>query len=226
MEKIAVITGTSSGLGHQMALNLLDRGFTVYGGSRSSSEINHKNFIDIELDISNENSVRSFFKEVEKETEVVDVFINNAGICEMSLFSELNSAEFMSHMHINTMGTFYFYKYLEPFIISGESQIINVLSPSAKDTFLSNSSFCSSEAAKNSLIDVIKKEWQKYQVRFHNIYLGAVDTAIWDDYEDIEVEKMIHIDEFNYIFNILIESPVNLVFHDITVTHKDNIIRD
>jgi NAD(P)-dependent dehydrogenase (short-subunit alcohol dehydrogenase family) len=90
-EKVAVITGTSSGLGLAMATTCLERGFLVFGGSRTESPIVHENFIDLELDIRSEKSVIEFFSEIAKETEVVDVLINNAGICGMNSFAELDS---------------------------------------------------------------------------------------------------------------------------------------
>ena len=52
MEKCALVTGSSSGLGLEISKFLIDSGYTVFGGSRSGTELEHENFYDVELDIS------------------------------------------------------------------------------------------------------------------------------------------------------------------------------
>ena len=124
-----------------MATSLLERGFLVFGGSRTESPIIHDNYIDIELDLRDENSVLNFYKVISKETEVVDLLINNAGVCEMNSFSETSSREFLEHIETNLLGSFYLYKYFEPFILAEETSIFNIQSISAKNTYPNTSSY-------------------------------------------------------------------------------------
>ncbi|MFP5458684.1 MAG: SDR family NAD(P)-dependent oxidoreductase, partial [Bacteriovoracia bacterium] len=60
--KWAVITGSSSGLGLAMAVHLLEQGWNVAGGSRSGTEIDHENFYDLELDVTDEAAVEEFYR--------------------------------------------------------------------------------------------------------------------------------------------------------------------
>ena len=113
--KVAIVTGSSSGLGEAITRSLLNQDYLVFGGSRSESAIIHNNFIDLELDVRSESSVKSFYSEVLKETEVVDLFVNNAGICEMSSLGETASKEFANHFATNVLGSFHMLKALEPF---------------------------------------------------------------------------------------------------------------
>ena len=223
-DKIAVITGTSSGIGLEMTRSLLERGFLVFGGSRSETPIDHENFIDLELDIRKESSVINFYKEIAKETEVIDLLINNAGICEMGSFSETQTEEFVNHFSTNTLGTFYLLKYFEPFILAEESQVINVQSISAKYAYPNTASYTMSEQGKRGLLNVIEKEFKKYKVRFQNIYVGAINTELWADYEEIEADKMLSTDDFLYVFDSIIEAPSTLQFPDITFLHKDGFL--
>jgi len=223
-DKIAVITGTSSGLGMAMATSLLERGFLVFGGSRSESPISHENFIDLELDIRSEKSVINFFNEINKETEIVDCLINNAGICEMSSFPETSSEDIIEHFQTNLLGSYLIYKYFEPFIISEETSIFNIQSISAKYAYPNTASYTMSEFGKKGLISVILKEWSKYKIRQNNFYVGAIQTPLWNEYEDIEIDKMLSIEDYIYVFESILDAPENIQFPDLTFLHKDGFL--
>lgn len=223
-DKVAVITGTSSGLGLAMARSMLERGFLVFGGSRSETPIDHDNFIDLKLDVRKESSIISFYQEIAKETEVIDILINNAGICEMSSISETTTEEFVDHFSTNTLGPYYLLKHFEPFILSEESQVINIASVSAKHAYANTASYTMSEFGKRGLLSVVEKEFKKYQVRFQNLFVGAVDTPIWEEYEEIETDKMLSVEDFTYVFDSIIDAPKSIEFPDITFMHKESFL--
>jgi NADP-dependent 3-hydroxy acid dehydrogenase YdfG len=223
-DKVAVITGTSSGLGMAMATTCLERGFLVFGGSRTESPIVHENFIDLELDIRSEKSVINFFSEIAKETEVVDILINNAGICGMDSFSELDSEDFIDHFQTNILGSYNVYKHFEPFIISEETSIFNIQSVSAKFSYPNTASYTMSEFGKKGLVNVILKEWSKYKLRHANFYVGAVNTPLWADYHEIDREKMLSTKDFIYVFESVLDAPEHIQFPEITFLHKDGFL--
>ncbi len=223
-DKVAVITGTSSGLGMAMAASCLERGFLVFGGSRSESPIRHENYIDLELDIRSEKSVINFFAEIAKETEVVDVLINNAGICEMNSFSDLDRDVFIDHFQTNILGAYNTYKHFEPFIIAEETSIFNIQSISAKYFYPNTASYTMSEFGKKGLISVILKEWSKYKLRQVNLYVGAVDSPLWEEYDEIDTEKMLSTEDFQYVFESILEAPDHIQFPDVTFLHKDGFL--
>ncbi len=225
-DKVAIVTGTSSGIGFAIANTLLARGFVVYGGSRRSTQIDHPNFVDCELDVRSEESVVEFYNEIKAETEVVDLLVNNAGICEMSAFEDTDSKDIINHFETNVMGTYYNLKYFEPLIIEEETQIINIMSVSAKYSYPNTASFTMTEFGKRGLLDVISKEWAKYKVRINNMYLGAIKTALWDEYDDesMDTDKMLTVDEFLYSFHMLLDAPENMQIPEITLLHKDGFL--
>lgn len=224
MEKFAIVLGTSSGLGRTCAMSLLARGFIVFGGSRSESDIDHENFIDIALDITQENQIKSFYREVKAETEVIDVFVNAAGMCDMKSSVESDALDLRMHLETNTIGHFNFLKHFEPFLITEETHLINLFSISAKNIFPNTLSYTTSEFAKKGMLGVLEKEWRKYQVRFSNFYVGAVDTPLWEDYSEIDTTKMLTLDEFAYVFNSVIDAPKLIQFPEITFLHKDGFL--
>jgi NAD(P)-dependent dehydrogenase (short-subunit alcohol dehydrogenase family) len=88
--KTALITGANKGIGFEIAKQLLETGFYVYLGSRNLQnglvaveKLKSEGLINLEalqLDITDENSVKNARVEIGKKIEVLDVLINNAGI--------------------------------------------------------------------------------------------------------------------------------------------------
>src|SRR5690606_35167853 len=106
MEKCAIVTGSSSGLGLEITKSLLFDGFTVFGGSRTGTDIEHEKFYDVELDITSGDSVEEFYETVREYTEKIHLVINNAGICEMAPIAETSAETFELHLATNTIGPF------------------------------------------------------------------------------------------------------------------------
>ena len=131
MDRFAIVTGSSSGLGLEITKSLLFSGYTVFGGSRSGTDIEHEKFYDVELDISSEESVEEFYETIREFTEVIHLVINNAGICEMTPVTEMTLSVFESHLATNTVGPFLMFQGLAGFIVKGETHIVSILSTAA-----------------------------------------------------------------------------------------------
>jgi len=88
--KTVLITGANKGIGFETAKQLLQKGFYVYIGSRNLENgleaveklkaINLTNLKAIQIDVTDDNSVKNARTEIGKKTDVLDVLINNAGI--------------------------------------------------------------------------------------------------------------------------------------------------
>lgn len=205
-QKMAIVTGTSSGLGEAFAKFLLAEDFLVFGASRTEAKIRHPNFIDFELDVRSESSVKSFYAEIAKETEVIDLLVNNAGVCEMANLAQTSSRDFIDHFSTNVLGGFHLLKGFEPFIIEEESLIVNILSTASLGAYPGTSAYTCAEVGKKSLFEVIEKEWQHYHLRFSNLILGAVDTPLWSDYDDVNEQEMLSIAQVLEAFKFLVRS--------------------
>lgn len=225
MEKTAIVTGSSSGLGLEISQSLLDQGFTVFGGSRSGTSIEHDNFYDVELDITSEESVMEFYETVREFTEDIHLFVNNAGICQMSPVIEMSTSVFEEHLATNTIGPFLMFKYLAPFIVPTETHIISILSAAAHYGYPNVSGYSASKFGQRGLIESLKKEWKNHQVRFTNLCPGAIDTPLWDKMGmTFGRDKMLSIDEFMCVFNFVLNSPRRIQFPEITFLNKDGFL--
>lgn len=77
--KVALVTGASSGIGQAIAELLSRSGYTVYGTSRKGSSSEQRNYKMIALDVNNEASTQAALKEVIQAEGRIDVVVNNAG---------------------------------------------------------------------------------------------------------------------------------------------------
>lgn len=77
--KVAIVTGASSGIGEATAALLASNGYKVYGTSRKGGNYSHQPFKMIALDVNNEESVKYGIKEVIDKEGHIDLVVNNAG---------------------------------------------------------------------------------------------------------------------------------------------------
>jgi len=114
--KTALITGANKGIGFETAKQLLQKGFYVYIGSRNLEnglqaieKLKSENLINVEtvqIDVTDNNSVKNARIEIGKKTNVLDVLINNAGINGGEPYTalEAKSEQFLSAFNTNVFG--------------------------------------------------------------------------------------------------------------------------
>jgi NAD(P)-dependent dehydrogenase (short-subunit alcohol dehydrogenase family) len=225
MEKCAIITGSSSGLGLEITKSLLNLGYKVFGGSRSGTDLEHSNFYDVELDITSPESVEEFFETIREFTDKVHLCVNNAGICEMSSISEMTSDVFEQHLAINTTGPFLLFQGLESFVLENETHIISILSTAAHYGYPNVAAYNASKFGQLGLIESLKKEWKDYKIRFTNLFPGAIDTPLWDKMgTKFSRSKMLKPEEFMTVFNFIVTAPSTIQFPELTFLHKEGYL--
>ncbi len=223
--KCAIVTGSSSGLGLEITKSLIYSGYTVFGGSRSGTDLEHENFYDVELDITSEESVEEFFETVREFTSDVHLVINNAGICEMSPLVEMSMEAFELHLATNTVGPFLLFKNLESFLIPGETHIISILSTASQYGYPNVSAYNASKFGQLGIIQSLKKEWKDHKLRFTNLFPGAIDTPLWDKMgPKFGRDKMLKTSDFMSVFNFIVHAPSTIQFPEITFLHRDGYL--
>lgn len=82
--RIALITGTSKGIGAFLAADFCERGFHVVGCSRSESSFDHERYEHVVADVTDAGDVRSLMTQIRKQHKRLDVLVNNAGAAAMN----------------------------------------------------------------------------------------------------------------------------------------------
>ncbi len=221
----ALVTGSSSGLGYEIAQYLLEEGYVVFGASRRETELDHPKFIDLNVDVTDEESVQSMYDEIGKETYGLHLIVNNAGIYEMGSVVEMESEVFLEHLRTNVLGPFHILKHGHDFVIEEVTHLIHISSIAGKKGFENVSAYCASKFALNGLVESCREEWKSLGVRFSTLMPGAIDTPIWENIsDDFERSKMLDPEDFIQVFDMVVKSPPNMQFSDITFLHKSGAL--
>jgi NAD(P)-dependent dehydrogenase (short-subunit alcohol dehydrogenase family) len=101
---IILITGASSGIGCACAEHLQQRGYRVYGTSRSPQSSSNPSFELIQMDVDSENSVQQAFRLVMEREGRIDVVVNNAGMGFAGAIEETSEEEARAQMETNFFG--------------------------------------------------------------------------------------------------------------------------
>lgn len=174
MNKVAVVTGASSGIGLETARALLARGFQVYGLSRRppAGEIRH-----IPCDVTDEAAVAVAFRQIREEAGRLDILVNNAGF-GISGPAELASLEeARRQFDVNVFGMVACVKYALPLLRESRGRIVNLSSVAAVFSIPFQGFYSASKAAVNSLTMAYRNELRRFGVSVCGVMPGDVCTG-------------------------------------------------
>ena len=184
--KNIVITGTSRGIGFELAKQFAENGHQVLALSRNTaplSAVNHKNITALSVDISNNddlNKVTDFIKSTWKK---VDVLINNAGKLINKPFTEISSEDFLEVYKVNVFGVAEITKLMIPFLPKG-SHVVTISSIGGIQgslKFPGLAAYSSSKGAVITLSELLAEEYKEQQIAFNVLALGAVQTEMLEE---------------------------------------------
>jgi NADP-dependent 3-hydroxy acid dehydrogenase YdfG len=218
-DKIAIVTGSSKGIGLATSRALLNKGSLVAGWSRSPSPIDDRNYHHFETDITNFNSVERSHKETENKLGPANILVNNAGIGFMSDFEVLDIGKWNEMFDVNVHGMYYCSRMVIPDMKKkGYGHIINIGSVAGTTAVKNMVGYAASKHAVTGLSHSLFMELRMYGIKVSCIYPGSVKTNFFNKIEEIEAHDnmMSPSDIAGTIIHIL-ESPANYHHVDIEV---------
>ena len=168
LEKIKTwfVTGASSGVGHEMCRQLLDRGiYNVVACARRVPDfgIDSDRLLCLSCDVTDEESVASAIQRGIAQFSKIDVLVNNAGVTSSILCEEETLENMKRVMDVNFFGTYNtIHAILPHFRANMNGTIINNSSQSGISARLLGSAYCSSKHAVEGLSDVVRLETKRF----------------------------------------------------------------
>jgi glucose 1-dehydrogenase len=191
--KIALITGSSQGIGEACALRLAKEGADIILNGRKFDERGEKLIVEIEAmgrkakflaaDVSKTTEVLKLIDDATKVFGSLDILINNAGLEKKADFWEVTEEDYDIVMDTNFKGVFFgiqaFVKYCKREKRAGT--IINMSSVHEEIVFPHFAAYCASKGALKMLCRNLATELAPLNIRINNVAPGAVTTPINQD---------------------------------------------
>ncbi|SFJ93301.1 NADP-dependent 3-hydroxy acid dehydrogenase YdfG [Paenibacillus sp. UNC496MF] len=185
-EKVAIITGASSGLGKATAIAFAKEGANIVMAARRPEKLNEAadyvkslgaNVLALQTDISKADQVVQMVNLTLETFGRVDLLINNAAIDYPSPITELTTDQWDQIIGVNLSGMFYASKAVFPTMMKQNSgYIINISSVAGKKGWPNATAYCATKFAMAGFTQALNGEGKPYNIRCSIVYPGGMDT--------------------------------------------------
>ena len=180
--KNIIITGTSRGIGYELALQFAQSGHQVLAISRKTPQelIENPNITCLAIDISNPDELIQVENFITQTWKKVDVVIHNAGSLLHKPFTQITSEEFQNVYKVNVFAVAELTKICIPFLSKG-SHVVSISSMGGIQgsmKFAGLSAYSSSKGALITLSELLAEEYKEQGIAFNVLALGAVQTEM------------------------------------------------
>jgi short-subunit dehydrogenase len=175
MNKVVLITGVSSGIGLGLAELFLEKGFTVYGVSRSAFVLD--GLRHIVCDVADPAACERTAEMILSEAGGVDILINNAGF-GISGPIENTCEDFAKKLiDVNFFGPFHMIRAFLPSLRERKGRIVNISSVASRFSIPFQAFYSASKSALDSLSSALRAEIRPYGVKVISILPGNTRTG-------------------------------------------------
>ena len=185
-KKVALVTGSSSGIGYETALMLARNGFDTYATMRNTNkykeitEIAKKENLPLrvlKLDVTDDGSVDDAINNILNEKKSIEVVVNNAGYGLMGSIEDSSLDEIKAQFETNFFGAIRVMQKVLPIMRKQKTgTIVNVSSIAGRIGFPMGSSYVSSKFALEGLSESMSYELEQFGIRIILIEPGVINT--------------------------------------------------
>lgn len=187
-QKVAIVTGSSSGIGYATSLMLARKGFYTYASVRNTNKSASLESIAnaerlplklIQLDVTDDSSVKDAVEKIVLEKGRIDVLVNNAGYGLFGAFEELSLDEIKAQFETNFFGVIRVTQHVLPIMRTpqnGGGVIVNVSSINGLIAFPVISAYVGTKFAIEGLSESIAYELEPFGIKVILIEPGAIGS--------------------------------------------------
>ena len=186
--KNCLITGSTGGLGKEIAREFAKNGCNLFLTGRNIEKLNslkdelEKNQIKIDFqqaDLSDTDEIQKLFEKVKSTFSSIDILVNCAGVFPVKLLSDSTIDDFEKCFSVNVRAAFVLCKEFSQEMVSKKwGRIVNIASSSAYAGFKNTSIYCSSKHALLGLSRSLHSELREHNVRTFCVSPGSIKTPM------------------------------------------------
>lgn len=201
MQKVAIVTGASRGIGKEIAKQLARNGIKVIANYNKSEkqayelkkELEKEN-IEIEIakaDVSKREQVKELIKNVLEKYDRIDILINNAGISDYKLFTDVTDEDWNRIINTNLYSAFVMSQEVGKIMVNQKKGcIINISSIWGEVGASLEVIYSISKAGMNGMTKALAKELGPSNIRVNAIAPGIIRTEMNERFSDEELKQL------------------------------------
>ena len=189
-DKVALITGASSGIGEATAVALARAGAAVAIGARRTDRLESlaqrlrndgARVLTLELDVTDEGACRGAVDRTQSELGGLDVLVNNAGLMLLGPIVDADTEDWRRMISTNVLGLMYMTHAAVPVMVEqGSGEIVNISSVAGRQARSGAGVYNASKWAVNAFSESLRQEVTERGVRVSLVEPGAVTTELTD----------------------------------------------
>ena len=191
MDKVAMITGATRGIGKQIALTLANEGYNIVLNYRTENdelkqlknEIESKNVkcLAVQGDVTNFEDCKQMIESAIKEFGKIDILVNNAGITKDMLLARMKEEDFKQVIDVNLVGTFNMTKNVISYMMKARNgRIINISSVVGIAGNAGQTNYSASKAGIIGFTKSLAKEVASRNILVNAVAPGFIETNMTD----------------------------------------------
>ena len=202
-DKVAVVTGASSGIGYATALALSKAGAKVAIGARREDRLaelagrigQDGQVFSQKLDVTDRQDCERFVNGTIEQLGSIDILVNNAGLMPLSFVKNLKVDEWDKMIDVNIKGVLYCTAAVLPHMLEKKSgHIVNISSLAGRIVFPAGSVYCATKHAITAFSEGLREELSvRKNIRVTCIEPGAVATELTNTITDESLQKFVDI---------------------------------
>lgn len=183
--KNIIITGTSRGIGLELALQFAEAGHQVLALSRNIPAVlmQHENITCLSVDLANEGSLVQVQEFLNTSWQHIDAVIHNAGSLLLKPFAETTQVDFENIYKVNVFGVANLTRICVPYLVKG-SHVVTISSMGGIQgslKFAGLAAYSSSKGAVITLSELLAEEYKEKGISFNVLALGSVQTEMLEE---------------------------------------------
>ena len=230
MEKLngkkILVVGATGGIGSSLVKLLHQSGASLFISGRNSQKLQDlSQQIGLDsarvaaVDITSATEVEQLAMQVNAEMGTLDMLINASGLGIIKPFEQLSLEDFMQSLQTNLVGSFLLVKAFLPAMKEvKKGLIINIPGVLGKVPMAGAAAYSASKYGLVGMMQSIREELKRTEIRITNIFLGGVDSPFWETIDlKVQKEKMIREEEAAKAIWFLCQQPASGVVSEMVL---------
>lgn len=225
--KIAIVTGSSGGIGSIICQTLLDNGWAVVGLDKHElTDLESKNFTFMKCDLKDSKNIEKTVHKIMTEYDQISLLVNCAAVQRVNKIIHYTPHDWDETLQVNAKAPLLLASLLQPLLYANSqheswSNIVNISSIHAKVTSEGMVAYAASKAALTSITRSLSIEFSKYNIRVNSITPGAVATPmLFEHLTKNQIDALLNKQLIRELISP--ESIANLIVY-LTSDHATNI---